>query len=726
MNAINDQTTMVANFDSMEQLKQWMRIAGDLKIWANGVPKAENRSDGVSRAGGEGGAARKDAAEVSSRFLQPGVNPTTGGPAQPASLSDGLWAQSSVKNNCESLLNTYPQFASCFAGIIRTAYLYAPKIVVTVADLFDGVFFVALGPKAVNGILGTSYKDGAKLVVSGWEATLEENLVSFVLDKDRERVNEKTYCTLDGRLLGVGKLEQASLGWGTHLASTALGNLWYQKERIQKAFQSEQTRSAGTGVARPLVDVLMQALYQQRFDELIRCGIPDDEVDAVSSTATMMRFSEFLARRWQEWLDAEKRGEISYQQQKNHEFSERFKNVIQSTPVQKAVDGFVYDADSYEDPSVELPVLSEDAKKRKAATDEIASYDHKRRRAMVARMVVENNMCKRSEALEFFKDVYENSGGVKNGKDEEDKREEHKWFEGWYEYIYQKAMADHIGECLKADAEEARKLVRNGRENDDPGGAARESNGLPATQECKENQSEEGFCNLIYVSNREERSKEQDLSFVKKVWKNIKRAASAAWRWVKRVLKWKEIPKDIDSDDLDGQIFVENCFLDRVRELARVASKNMGKNRNAKKGEEDKKDKTDGIHTLFGPVTDTLRHMPHSKFQTFCYESRGAIERWRLDGTDKDNTRDVGYCIMQAGSQHTLSSQDAGLKEDTALALVLALVAVLIDLVLPGNALPLVLMVLLSWIISTLPSLITLHRWKKEVQSSGQTVLIDG
>ncbi|WEV74291.1 hypothetical protein OZX74_01665 [Bifidobacterium sp. ESL0798] len=202
----SEQTTMVANFDSMEQLKQWMRIAEDLKISANGVPKAKKSS-------------------------------------RAPSLADGLWVQSDVKNNCESLLNTYPQFASCFAGIIRTAYLYAPKIVVTVADLFDGVFFVALGPKAVNGILGTSYKDGAKLVVSGWEDTLEKNLISFILDKDRQKINKKTYCTLDGRLLGIDKLERAFLGRGTHLESMAFEDLSHREEHRLKAFEPEPAQS---------------------------------------------------------------------------------------------------------------------------------------------------------------------------------------------------------------------------------------------------------------------------------------------------------------------------------------------------------------------------------------------------------------------------------------------------------------------------------------------------
>ncbi|WEV65553.1 hypothetical protein [Bifidobacterium sp. ESL0764] len=712
-----EQTTMVANFDSMEQLKQWMRISDSLKIPANGVLNGEAGKISDSEA------------------------------SKQAQLANGLWSQSAGKSNCERFLNSYPQFASCFAGIIRTAYLYAPRIVVTVADLFDGVFFVALGPKAVNGILGTSYKDGAKLVVSGMEHTLEQSLVSFIAGPENRKntdtqegaskaakiqTKEKTYCTLDGRLIGLSpEFKGASLGWGTHLSARSVNPDESQVcDLVQKQKVCGETGIGSGAVARTLVGALLKTLSIQDSIRSKQSGISIEDAQALYGGKTRaLQWFDFLAMRWQEWLDAEKRGEIIYQEQKNHQFAERFKNVVQSAPVQEAAKGFVYDADSYDDVGVKIPVLPKDVKKRKAVTDWISEYDSDKRRAVTARIVVENNICARSQALELFKDIYENGDGTKNEKNKDEKHKEQKWFEGWYEYIYQKAMADHIGECLKADVQEAPQRELNRAQTVTGNGKANKSDDSATTQEREESQFGDGFCNLIYVSNKEERPREQNVSFVDKTWKNIKKGACVAWCWSKRRLGWKTIPEDIDTDDLDGQIYVDNCFLDRVRELARKASKSMDnaeKGANGKNTENGGETQTNGIHTLFGPVTDTLRHMPHSKFQTFCYESRGAIERWRLNGADKGNTRDVGYCILQACSQHTLSSQDMGLKEDTALALVLALVAVLIDLVLPGNALPLVLMVFLSWIISTLPSFINLHRWKKEVQSSGETVLIDG
>lgn len=171
---------MVANFDSTEQLKQWIRIADALNISPNGIPYDTNESIDNKIPKTE---LSEDLQHHKHSYAAKSCSPS-------ASLNDGLWVQTNSKNNCERLLNDYPQFASCFAGIIRTAYLYAPKIVVTVADLFDGVFFVSLGPQAVNGILGKSYKDGAKLVISGWKDTLEESLIAFILNSD-QKIKEK-------------------------------------------------------------------------------------------------------------------------------------------------------------------------------------------------------------------------------------------------------------------------------------------------------------------------------------------------------------------------------------------------------------------------------------------------------------------------------------------------------------------------------------------------------
>lgn len=73
-----------------------------------------------------------------------------------------LWCRTDTYRPCERLLNDYTDIATHFAGIVRTAYMYCPKIMLTEAQLLDGLFFLALGPTAVNGVLGKSYKDGRR------------------------------------------------------------------------------------------------------------------------------------------------------------------------------------------------------------------------------------------------------------------------------------------------------------------------------------------------------------------------------------------------------------------------------------------------------------------------------------------------------------------------------------------------------------------------------------
>lgn len=51
-----------------------------------------------------------------------------------------MWARDEHRCPCERLLNDHVEFATHFAGIIRTAYLYCPKILLTDAELLDGIF----------------------------------------------------------------------------------------------------------------------------------------------------------------------------------------------------------------------------------------------------------------------------------------------------------------------------------------------------------------------------------------------------------------------------------------------------------------------------------------------------------------------------------------------------------------------------------------------------------
>lgn len=133
--------TMVTNFDSTEQKHSWERL----------LQQAQSQED-----------ERSSAQNISSTTL-PSV--------------EELWHT----RTCESLLNAHTSFATHFAGIIRTAYLYCPQIMLSDAEVCDGLFFLALGPNTVNSLLGKSYKDGPSIIISGRSDSFEECLFNFTL-----------------------------------------------------------------------------------------------------------------------------------------------------------------------------------------------------------------------------------------------------------------------------------------------------------------------------------------------------------------------------------------------------------------------------------------------------------------------------------------------------------------------------------------------------------------
>lgn len=80
--------TMVTNFDSTEQKRSWERL----------LQKAQSQEDEQS-----------SAQNISSATI-PSI--------------EELWLKNINTRTCESLLNAHTSFATHFAGIIRTAYLY--------------------------------------------------------------------------------------------------------------------------------------------------------------------------------------------------------------------------------------------------------------------------------------------------------------------------------------------------------------------------------------------------------------------------------------------------------------------------------------------------------------------------------------------------------------------------------------------------------------------------
>lgn len=52
------------------------------------------------------------------------------------------------------LINRIPAFSTYFAGVARTAYLYRKRLVVTVPEVFDGIFSWLLGRSASTAFSG--------------------------------------------------------------------------------------------------------------------------------------------------------------------------------------------------------------------------------------------------------------------------------------------------------------------------------------------------------------------------------------------------------------------------------------------------------------------------------------------------------------------------------------------------------------------------------------------
>lgn len=137
--------TMVTNFDSTEQKHSWEQL----------LQEAQNQEDELA------------STQSISNTTLPSI--------------EELWLKNRSTRTCENLLNAHTSFATHFAGIIRTAYLYCPQIMLSDAEVCDGLFFLALGPNTVNSLLGKSYKDGPSIIISGRYDSFEECLFNFTL-----------------------------------------------------------------------------------------------------------------------------------------------------------------------------------------------------------------------------------------------------------------------------------------------------------------------------------------------------------------------------------------------------------------------------------------------------------------------------------------------------------------------------------------------------------------
>lgn len=208
-----------------------------------------------------------------------------------------LWFRDSAVHQCERLLNEETTFATHFAGTIRTAYLYCPRIMLTDAQLFDGVFFLALGPHAVNEILGKSYKDGPAIIVSGRKNTLEECLVNFTvrcIADIKKASTEDLPCAGEDSQYALRPLEYSALGGKNMQESQSLG----MSDDFYASFTNRLNRASKRGSDESKAQVIAEALACTWY----------------GSEQSQHKLA-FLAQRWQEWIDAEREGLILYENQ---------------------------------------------------------------------------------------------------------------------------------------------------------------------------------------------------------------------------------------------------------------------------------------------------------------------------------------------------------------------------------------------------------------------------
>lgn len=179
-------------------------------------------------------------------------------------LDIDLWRKSD--NPLLNLLKQAPLLRNEFAGVLRTAWLYDSRLCLTHAELFDGVFFTAFGPRQVLDFLGTTATDTPPLLILGPEASLQESLVKFHIDKN----------------MCIGGKHHSLFDSGSFTESHQ--NLVHNQARLNT-----------TDTTPEQLTHMIESAY----------AFPEDSLWLVG-------------QRWSEWLDAEQQGLIEYRKFGDH------------------------------------------------------------------------------------------------------------------------------------------------------------------------------------------------------------------------------------------------------------------------------------------------------------------------------------------------------------------------------------------------------------------------
>ena len=337
--------TLITNFDSTEQLREWNEIV-------------RQACEGIS----------SNADEKASGHIDVPRSPR---PWTRTYDPNHLWLMDDANRPCRHLLNDEPAFATHFAGVARTAFLYCPRILLTDAQLFDGLFFLALGPTTVNGILGKSYKDGPAIVISGRSATMEECFMAFTVTTVRNvrnkmmtsahRPSKRTGRTEheassasspfpssseEQDLITIRPLEYSALAPidGRGITISPEDSLRFAsrhaREFTERLDRIERQGARLCGETRAQVVAEMFATYLiEHHDEHAHgpngTHVPNGTPEGASKTNTSADHRgenakdrcRLLAQRWQQWIDAVKDGSVLYVNQNSAEELERRGNV---------------------------------------------------------------------------------------------------------------------------------------------------------------------------------------------------------------------------------------------------------------------------------------------------------------------------------------------------------------------------------------------------------------
>ena len=351
---------MLTNFDSEEQLNDWNQV----RLLCNNQDKQKCDQERIP--------------EVNSKFWSDGP--------------DGV-------SICERTIQQHPQFLERFAGILRTAFLYSPQVLVTDAELLDGVYFLAFGPDVVLDLLGQNGYEKPFLTVSGRQPTLEQCLLRF------------TTVPLD---------HQHQLSAGAETVSLPdIGTLRpLQYQVLQKTITSEESQRF-VPQARAVLSENVEDNWSiaHRIACLYSAYCQQDPSEGTC---------QLLAQRWQEWIDAERKGLIRYEQQRSQ--TESNSGIVRSFN-----DAF-------------LPVVSENADCLRSwcSTSKANEAEKTAFRDVLDKISREP---RRSKAFALIKHSALPLGTTDCNRTMECDQQT---LVDWYQFVYRLAMADYLGCCLMA------------------------------------------------------------------------------------------------------------------------------------------------------------------------------------------------------------------------------------------------------------------------------------